>query len=783
MKWLKGTLYTLMVLLLLATGTVYSLLHLSLATYDGVLPAAVTKTTQLSRDAQGYLSIRAASREDAAYALGFAHAQERFFQMDLYRRNAAGELSELFGKRALEVDKSRRLHRFRDRAEIAFKALPKPHQQLLQRYTAGVNAGLAPLAVPSFEYLLLTQKPRIWHESDSLLVTYSMYLDLQPSDGKDDLAQGFLKQTVSADWYAFLNQHSSDWQAAIDGSTVTAIPLPETPYPRSLSNQKVACNQCLMRDGRDIGSNNFAVSGALTQHGGAILADDMHLGIRVPGTWYKAQMIWGEGEDQHSVAGVSLPGAPAIVAGSNGHIAWGYTNSTADWSDVVALNIDEKGLHYATASGPAEFSYNNEVIKVKDAADEIMLIKETKFGPVLPAPFDKYAFRWVAHDKEGMNLNLIGFETAKSVDEAVAIAPTLGIPTQNLLVADSKGKIAWTLAGALPNRQLQDLDTPQDWSTDDNRWSGYLTGSSYPKVVAPAGNRLWTANARVVGGDALKLIGDGGYDIGARGMQIRDGLLAKAQHDEQSLHAIQLDHRALFLQRWQQLLLQVLDPVFVEKHQLANYRKLVETDSASASKDAVGYHLVRAFRDQTLKQLFSPLSALLEQQQLSMSDLKMVPENPGWAMLQAKRIDTLPEGFISFEQLLQEAVLASKQQLETDSKGPIEQARWGKANTAAIVHPLASAIPMFADYLNMPADELNGDRHMPRVQHKVHGQSERMVVAPGHEAQGILVIPAGQSGHPLSPFYRADHQFWLQEKPLSFLPGEQKYRLELQPQG
>ena len=161
----------------------------------------------------------------------------------------------------------------------------------------------------------------------------------------------------------------------------------------------------------------------------------------------------------------------------------------------------------------------------------------------------------------------------------------------------------------------------------------------------------------------------------------------------------------------------------------------------------------------------------------------MVPENPGWAMLQAKRIDTLPEGFTSFEQFLQEAVLASKQQLETDSKGPIEQARWGKANTAAIVHPLASAIPMFADYLNMPADELNGDRHMPRVQHKVHGQSERMVVAPGHEAQGILVIPAGQSGHPLSPFYRADHQFWLQEKPLSFLPGEQKYRLELQPQG
>ena len=234
MKWLKGSLYTLLVLLLLATGTVYSLLHLSLATYEGVVPAEVQQTTQLTRDAQGYLSIRAVTRDDAAYALGFAHAQERFFQMDLYRRNAAGELSELFGKRALEVDKERRLHRFRDRAEIAFAALPKAHQQLLQRYTAGVNAGLKKLTVPPFEYLLLTQKPRLWHETDSLLVTYSMYLDLQPSDGKDDLAQGFLKKSISADWYAFLNQHSSDWQAAIDGSTVAAIPLPENTIPKTV---------------------------------------------------------------------------------------------------------------------------------------------------------------------------------------------------------------------------------------------------------------------------------------------------------------------------------------------------------------------------------------------------------------------------------------------------------------------------------------------------------------------------------------------------------------------
>ncbi len=783
MKWFKGTLYTLLMLLLLATAGIYSLLHFSLPVYDGTLSSQVQQKVQLTRDAQGYLSIRAQSREDAAFALGFAHAQERFFQMDLYRRNAAGELSELFGSRALEVDKERRLHRFRDRADIAFAALPKAHQQLLTKYREGVNAGLTQLALPPFEYLVLMQKPRLWQEADSLLVTYSMYLDLQPSDGKDDLAQAALKQLVPADWYEFLNQHSSDWQAPIDGSLFKPVAMPTTPYPRELTNQKVACQQCLMRDGRDIGSNNFAVAGAATHHGSAILADDMHLGIRVPGTWYKAQLIWGEADAQHSVAGVSLPGAPAIVAGSNGHIAWGYTNSTADWSDVVALKVDDKGLTYQTENGPTEFSYNNEVIKVKGEADVILLIKETQFGPVLPAPFDKFAFRWVAHDVEGMNLNLIGFETAKTVQDAVNIAPTLGIPTQNLLVADSQGQIAWTLAGALPNRQLADLNTPQDWSTGENRWQGYLSGDQYPKVVAPKDHRLWTANSRVVGGEALKLIGDGGYDLGARALQIKDGLTAKAQHDEESLHDIQLDHRALFLQRWQELLLQVLTDEFVQKHQLTDYKKLVASDSQAASPEAVGYVLVRSFRDQTLKQLFAPLSALLEQQDLAMSDLKLVPENPAWIMLQARRPDTLPEGFVSFDQFLQQAVLASIKQLEADTGGPATEARWGKLNTAAIAHPLANALPGSTKWLNMPADELKGDRHMPRVQHKVHGQSERMVVAPGHEAQGILVIPAGQSGHPLSPFYRADHQFWLNETALSFLPGPEKYRLELQPQG
>ena len=781
MLWFKRISVGLVVLIMLVVAFLYFALRSSLPLYQGELPSEVSQNVDISRDAQGYVSIKAQSRNDAAFALGFVHAQERFFQMDLLRRNAAGELSELFGELALELDKKRRIHRFRSKAERGFTALPAEQKLLLQRYTAGVNAGLAELGWPPFEYGLLAQPPRPWTEADSFLALYSMYLDLQGSEGKDELAMGLMLQKLPTDWYAFLFQHSPDWQAAMDNSKVSLTPMPKSAYPGLLAGQKTACADCTLHDSTDIGSNNFAVSGKRTADGRAILADDMHLGIRVPGTWFKAQLKWQENAEHFEVAGVSLPGTPAIVAGSNGHIAWGFTNSTADWSDVIALKLDEKGEKYQTSDGWQEFSYQNEVIKVKGQPDELVLQKETIWGPVLTPPFQNYAYRWVAHDQQGANFNLLTLEKSKGVKETLKLAASAGVPAQNLLVADKDGAIGWTLIGALPERKVQQMDVPQDWSNGQNAWTGYLAQPAYPQIYQPASGQLWTANSRMIGGKDLELIGNGGYDLGARSQQIRDALTASAQHNEQSLHAIQLDHRALMLSRWQQLLLDtVLTKNFVAEHQLQSYLDYVMKDASQASIGSVGYTLVRAFRTKTLELMFAPLTALLEQNKLSGRDLKFSLETAGWEMIRQQRTDTLPADFSSWRVLLQQAVLQSKQKLEADY-GTLAAASWGNINQSAIVHPLSAAVPFFGQWLNMPAMPMNGDSHMPRVQNKVHGQSERMVVSPGKEAEGILVIPAGQSGHPLSPFYDADHDFWLKEQPLSFLPGEQKYLLKLQP--
>jgi penicillin amidase len=794
LRWTRRGLLGLLALLLLtllAALALYLGLRGSLPALDGEQRlAGLTAPVEMQRDARGYLTVRAETRNDAARALGFAHAQDRFFQMDLLRRNAAGELAALVGAKALPLDQKRRMHRFRWRAERALAALAAPERALLQAYAEGVNAGLAALAVRPFEYLLLRQKPAPWLPQDSLLGVLSMYLDLQREGGAaGELAAGELKTMLGSAWYAFMRQHSADWSAALDESVPTPVPVPAEPWPLR-GGEKLACRDCGFTDGRDIGSNNFAVG--QPRHGAALVANDMHLGIRVPNTWYKAQLRWRDASvagGERVLTGLSLPGMPAIVVGSNGRIAWGFTNSTADWSDLVALKLLDGGKAYASPAGPQPFVLHQEIIEVAGAAAVTLEVRETQWGPVLPAPFEGHALRWVAHDLEGLNLGLLALERAESVPDALRSAQGTGMPAQNLMVGDAQGQIAWTLIGAIPQRRYgpgADMDTPQDWSSGATGWDGYLPpgAAAWPAVVPPPDRqgRLWSANARLVGGEALALLGDGGYDLGARGWQIREGLRALQRIDERELHALQLDDRALLLARWRRLLLdEVLTPDFVARHGLADYRRAVETSAEAARVDAVGYTWVRAFRERLLEQLFAPLAARLEARQLKLRDLKWSLETPGWTLIQARRADLLPPGQ-SWAQAFERAVLDSRQALLDKTGGRIEELAWGWQNRAAFKHPLGAALPpLLARQLDLPESPLAGDSHMPRVQRSVHGQSQRMVVAPGREITGILSVPGGQSGHPLSPFFRGDHEAWLKGQLLPFLPDPEKHRLDLKP--
>ncbi|MCQ4165422.1 penicillin acylase family protein [Tahibacter harae] len=791
MRILRRLLKYTLVLLVAALGAAAALLWGSLARLDGERAAAVQQPVRIERDALGTATLSAHSRRDLTFALGYVHGQERFFQMDLLRRSAAGELAELVGAAALPLDRRHRVHRFRSRAHTALAGLAPEQREQMALYAQGVNAGLDDLRVRPWEYLLLGAAPAPWQAEDSALVMFAMFFDLN-GDGanKRELNLARLKAAVPEALYRFLVQPGSRWDAPLRGEALAAAPLP-TAQEFDLRQGRGSGGG----DGRQYallppeqdplpGSNNFAVAGALTADGAALVADDMHLTLRVPNIWYRARLRYPDPRDasrEVDLNGVTLPGTPAFLAGSNGHIAWGYTNSYGDWLDWVRVQRDPQDpARYRTPQGWEPLQRHVETLRVKGGADETLTVEETRWGPLLASDTDgtPLALAWTAHQPRAVNLNLLQLETVHSAAEALALAPRMGMPVQNFVVGDSAGHIGWTLTGnALPRREGYDPSLPADWSEPGRGWNGWTEAEDFPQILDPPQARLWTANARVADAPWLALVGDGGYDLGARQQQIRDGLLAHERFTPADLLAIQLDDRALFLAPWHELLSATLAPN--SEPELAEFKRLSASWSGRASVEAVDYLLVREFRRRVIAAALAPFEAAVKSR---FADFELPSaqtyEAPVWALLQARPPHLLDPRHGDWNALLLSAARDAAKDLAT--AGPLAQASWGRRNQARIRHPLSRALPDFlAGYLDMPAQALPGDSFMPRVQGPDFGASERFAIAPGREAASFLMMPGGQSGHPLSPFHGAGHEDWVRGRPTPLLPGAAVHELRL----
>lgn len=785
----------LLILFLVVTslGTwIYSQIDSALPVLEGKRTLlGLSDTAIVERDIQGIVTIKAKKRNDVAVATGFIHAQERFFQMDLLRRNSAGELASLFGEKALPHDKEIRRHRFRERARVIVSQLPRNDLALLKAYTRGVNQGISNLKSAPFEYLLLQQEPVSWQEEDTVLTVLSMYMDLQYAAGDRERTLGNIKNILGEDVFKFLNPKGSIWDAAIDGSQLSSSAMPTRAWPSASSEQtalttsKVSTLGGNKYQGEEFpGSNNWAVSGDISKTGSAIVANDMHLGIRVPNTWFRATFQYESDDDESiKVTGLTLPGTPNIIAGSNGNIAWGFTNSYGDWSDIIILDTNDDKSQYLTPTGYQDFTQHKQIIAVKDQDAREIIVKETIWGPVIGTNSNGklLAYRWVAHDVQAVNLHHTQLELAKDVDDALVIASKSGIPAQNLMVGDKAGNIGWTIMGPIPKKSSQFGETPTHWADGINHWQGYLSSDQYPKIKNPENNRLWTANTRVVGGEMLEKIGNGGYALGARAQQIRDNLIAIDTFSEQDLLNIALDDRAIFLQRWQAFLLKkVLTPQAIAKHpDWQAVKKTITTDNLCACIDSVAYRLVNNFRLNVRNDVFSLINENLFQidNSYSFRTIRHQLETPLWQMINEE-----PENFLwlpeaTWPKIFEKALTSTLTDMTENQT--LTKATWGQQNTSTIQHPLSNAVPFIGRWLDMPPIPLPGDSYMPRIQGKGFGASERMVVSPGHEESGILHMPTSQSGHPWSPYYGLGHDDWVKGNPSPFLPGETKYTLTL----
>jgi penicillin amidase len=517
-----------------------------------------------------------------------------------------------------------------------------------------------------------------------------------------------------------------------------------------------------------VGSNNWAVAGARSVHGGAILADDMHLGLGVPSIWFRAQFQMGAGPKALRAAGVTLPGLPAIIVGSNGHVAWGFTNAYGQWFDWVEVPRDAKLVKH------------EEVLAVHGGASQTLVVEELDGAPVVATEDQRrFALHWVAHEGEAYSLVLDEMLNARHVSDALSVAQRAGMPHQNLIAADREGQIGWTIAGRLWS-QRGIAQTQGRLATVEEMRHTWLPPAQYPQVLSPAQGQLWTANNRQLGGELAEMLGDGGFDLGARAQQIRDRLGERAKHDEASVGAIHLDDEARFMKTWAQRF-QTLLAAHPDRAALA---QVLAGWNGRADADQVAYRLVRTARLNTLNALWMAWTRpfLGERQddekrrirwrnQFEYSAVQALDEQPP---------HLLPVEYTSWDAMLLAQLDAAAK--EMSAEGPLAQATWGRQNSSRIQHVMAKAIPALSRWLDMPTAPQSGDTNLPHVAGPAFGQSERLVVSPGREENGWLSMPGGQSGHPLSPFYGAGHEDWVKGKHTPLLAGPAQHRMTAVPQ-
>jgi penicillin G amidase len=777
------------VLVISAAIWIRSQLVASLPQLDGERAlTGLVAPVQVERDNLGVPTIRGANRLDVARALGFVHAQDRFFQMDLLRRSAAGELSELFGRTTLAADRNIRVHRFRSVAKRVQQSASAEDRALVEAYASGVNAGLSSLRSKPFEYLLLRTDPAPWLAEDTILVLLAMFIQLNDSSGRRESSIGVMHDVLPPKLVEFLLPRGTEWDAPLMGS---AFPQPSVPGPEvfDLRSAHVPAlppfrwAEIESEELEAVGSNNWAVAAGRASSGRALVANDMHLGLAVPNTWYRATLTWRSSDGSEAwISGVTLPGTPVVSVGTNRRVAWAFTNTHGDWNDLVVIEPDARDTNaYLTPDGPRLFQRDLERIRIKGAPDETLEVISTIWGPVIDKDHRgrSRSLRWTAHDPEALNSALRMLEGARTVEDALAVANGAGIPPQNFVCADATGRIAWTLTGRIPRRVGFDGQVPTSWADGSRRWDGWLRPEEYPRIIDPSSGRLWTANARVVDGQMLERVGDGGYANGARARQIRDDLLSLEKGSVQDMAKIQLDDRALFLSRWRDVLLKALSADAVANHRRRKELKAyVRNWGGRASIDSVGYRAVQMFHAALERQVFGALTArcLVADPRFDYFRASSQREGPLWKLVTERPMHLLSAQFKSWDEQI---LAAADSVLEALGGEPLAHRTWGERNRSRIQHPLSRAVPALGRLLDMPSEPLPGDQDMPRVQAPDQGASERLVVSPGDEASGLFHMPGGQSGHPLSPYYRAGHSAWAHGEPTPFLPGQTVHRLTL----
>ena len=727
----------------------------------------------IGRERRGFTHVDADSMADAAYAIGLAHAQDRLWQLELTRRAATGRISEVAGTEGLAADRFiRRVGLHRVAAEEAALLSAEP-RAMLEAYCNGINTVIASRRALPLEFQLLKLRPEPWRPQDS--IACGKLLSLGLALNWDTEMQRFdLLRAIGAEKAALLDIVYPEANPTI---------LAETARQAGDGGALLAMFREAARwiPAAGGGSNSWVVSGERTTDGKPLLCNDPHLPPSVPSIWYAAHIRAG---DDFETTGVTMPGIPFPIIGHNRRCAWGFTNSFADCQDLVIEEFEQpSGSRYRTENGSAESRIVREVIRVRDASDEVEEVIITRHGPVVERFQDAadgvwrgLALQWTSLTPGSASETVLTLQRAHDWESFRAAFAGFDGPSQNAVYADVDGHIGYFLCGRVPKRRRTPSGLPVPGWTGDALWERFLSVDEVPQQLDPPGGVVVTANNRVVGDDFPQHIGSD-YMNGYRARRIAELLDSTEQLDADAMRRIQMDVLNLPAQEVIELL---RDRTMSDPHAEQWRRRLVAWD-AQMRTDQVEPTLYEAFMRRLTENALRPLCGdawgILGGPDLSHPVFdypgsivnRLVPtllqrwRDGDAAILDGGSWDDVVERSLS-------GAIDDVQRLSPFSR----RRRWGRVHKLPLAHRFAQRRPLNLIFgvgsitVAGATDTVmaTGDRPGGSFATTVMAPSWRQVLTPGDWESSTGVLYPGQSGQPGSRHWRDLVGLWQRNRQL-----------------
>jgi penicillin amidase len=739
---------------------------------DGdVALAGLSAPVTVRRDGHGVPHIDAATQQDLFVAQGYVTAQDRLWQMDVYRRNANGELAEVMGPSLLRHDKAQRMYEFRNTAHRIYSNLPADERARYEAYARGVNLYITQHqdSLPP-EFRFLHYKPQAWTGADSISIGMMM-VDMLDTHwyaklSRERIAAKLHNAKLESDLYPVgswrdhpptgelpdlskphaqaPSTNDEDEDRSVTHEAVPSLPgapiIGASAHEWDSANPDIpACRDCTP------GSNNWVISGTHTASGKPLLSNDMHLSLTVPNIWYMADL---RAAGFHA-AGVTLPGMPFVIAGHNEHVAWGFTALYADVQDLYVESLDGKG-NYRVADGTWKpLAVDHETIHVRGRKDVIYDVRLSDHGPLLDPLFTKddrsIALKWSLYDATQNSIPLYAINTSANwADFQTALAQWCW-PTQNVVYSDDQGHIGYHAAGRIPLRPAGIANTSV--ADTAHEWQGYIPFDELPNAFDPPSGFLATANSRITSDKSKYPLTDEWADPYRieriyKLLQGRDHLTAA------DMLATQTDIYSEMDQEMGHRLAYAIDHAADADDQLHKAADLMRNWDGRLTIDSAAASLVTQTR--------YTLRAMLLEAKLGKDDAV----NYEWSesnfaieeIVMNAKPDWLPPNYKDWDAFLADAVRRAMK----DAKAPGDVSAWnyGSWHVVDIEHPLSSFLPYISRVAGTGALPLSGDTTTVKQVGRAFGPSQRFTMDWSNIDASTEDIVLGESGNPYSPYFR-----------------------------